>query len=84
MTQSTNAGAPDVPEWLKATDEDFASTDVSGPVRDAQTVDGVELSVLYKRAAEAAGTEQNGAAARVYAMLGSVCSFHFKPSTGPQ
>ncbi len=67
------------PRWLQATAEEFAAVDVNAPLALEISVDTRELSRIFNAAMNAAEEEQKESAARVYAMLGAVCSFHFRP-----
>ncbi len=64
--------------WMAAGTADFAATDVNAPLAGSATVDCIEISRLYGEASKNAGDEP--AQARSFAMLGAVCSFHFKPN----
>ena len=67
------------PVWLSAAADDFSITDVNRPVAEIGTVDCWDASTAFAKAATAEGEKQNSAGQRVYAMLGAVCSFYFKP-----
>ena len=68
------------PLELTANAKDFAATDVNTPLGNAKKIDCYEATTLYRSAAKEELEKQNQAGERVYAMLGAVCSFYFKPS----
>jgi hypothetical protein len=71
---------PEQPIWLSASTVDFAATDLEAPLAAAKSIDCTEASSLYGHAAKACNEQGGRAEERVYAMLGAVCSFYFKPS----
>ncbi len=80
MAEDTeHTDAPQPPVWLTATADDFAAADINAPLDSAKTIDCTEASTLYGAAANTAEGEQQHAEHRVYAMLGAIASFYFKP-----
>ena len=77
MTAGSASGAPHM--WLLATADDFAAADPDMPVATTNCVDCRALSDIYKQAAKNAEERQELAQQRVFAMLGAVSSFYFKP-----
>lgn len=77
---SEPAATPQKPIWLTATEEDFAATDVNLPLADISTIDCFYATTAFGKAAKEEGEKQNSVGERVFAMLGAVCSFYFKPS----
>lgn len=69
-----------IPLWLQASAADFDYVDINSPLMAATTVDGHEASSLFGTAAKASAEAQRECEERVYAMLGAICSFYFKPN----
>jgi len=69
----------DPPLWLQATEEDFAAADVNAALSGTNAVDCYELAEIFNKVSKEANGAGNAALERVAAMLGAVCSFHFKP-----
>lgn len=68
------------PRWKKASEQDFAATDVNEPLRNCSSADCSEISRLYKVAADAAEKAHESPKELTFAMLGSVASFMFTPN----
>ncbi|WP_342665175.1 DUF7380 domain-containing protein [Kaistia granuli] len=69
----------EIPLWLRATIEDFASVDIEAPIINCTSVDCHELSTAYRAAAEVCDGAGAVAAAQAYAMLSAVTNFYLKP-----
>ncbi|GGK34831.1 DUF7380 domain-containing protein [Salinarimonas ramus] len=72
-----------IPIWLRATLEDICDLEFEGPIEGCNSADCCDLSTAYRKAAdlhEKLGNEAAAPAARVFAMLADVTSFHFKPN----
>ena len=73
------AASDEPPRWLQATAQDFSSVDLNAPVAQSTSVEAYSLSRLFNEAVKTVEGLQRGPEERVYAMLGAVCSFHFRP-----
>jgi hypothetical protein len=67
------------PRWLSATAQDFSAVDLNAPIAQSTSVEAYRLSGLFSEAVKAVEGLQREPEERVYAMLGAVCSFHFRP-----
>lgn len=59
-------------------EEDFASVDIEGPIRGNSHVACTELWQNFGRAERIAEAGKDARAQRVYALLGAICSFHYR------
>lgn len=77
------AECDEVPYWLEATLDDVGDFDFEGPIAESEMANCDGLNTVYREAAdfhERLGDEAAAPAARVFAMLSAVTSFHFKPN----
>jgi hypothetical protein len=75
-----NNEAPKLPDWLSATAEDFAVVDLNKPLATSRTIDCSEISDLYQKKSKESAEAGSLAEHRVFATIGALCSFHFKPN----
>jgi hypothetical protein len=75
----TTPASQEPPLWLRATAQDFGAVDLNQPIAQSSSVEAYTLSRMFSEAGKALEGLQRGPEERVYAMLGAVCSFHFRP-----
>lgn len=82
MTEESESAGPngEPPPWLQATAVDFLAVDLNEPIARSASVDAREISTAFSEVVKGLEESQRAAEQRVYAMLGAVCSFHFRPS----